>query len=166
MASRKTSRHNNLSGRDLKIFELHIRGMKNTEIADLMGVTTVTVSNCLNIEPIKEAREEVFQNTIARLSNGTVTESATTMARVYAPRAMQMQMQIAERSRSDAVRLKAITDILDRSLGKPTQRVVIDQMDNILDRMSESELETYHKDGTLPAWAEDLNAAGRESVLH
>lgn len=164
MSARNYSRKNNLSGRDLKVFELHMRGFKNREIAVLLNLAEQNVSNCLNIEPIKEARAQVFENTIARLSSGVVTESAMTIARVNAPRMMQLQVQIAESGRSEAVRLQAINNILDRSLGKPMQRVVIDKMDEILENMSDSEIETYSKDGILPARFEEMNARGGGTV--
>ena len=149
-SGRRRSVKNNLSGRDLKVFELHMRGLTNNAIADILNISTQNVSNCLNMPPMLEAREQVFANTIARASSGIATESAITIARANAPRMMQLQVQIAERSKSDAVRLKAINDILDRSLGKPMQRMVVDNMDGILEKMSEVQLETYYKDGILP----------------
>lgn len=164
---RRNTVNPNLSGRDLQIFQLHCMGWQNNEIAAHLGVTPSTIVNCLNCEPVKAAIEQVWQNSITQLSNGPTRESAVTMARAVSPRMMQLAINIAESGKSEAVRLQAITGILDRSLGKATQRVVVDRMDEILDRMSAAELEIFHKDGTLPAWAEGLNASGEsESTLH
>jgi len=158
--SRQTSVKNNLSGRDLKVFELHMRGMKNNDIAAVLGITPVTVSNCLNIAPILEARKQVFDNTITRLSSGVAVESAITIAKANAPRMMQLQVYLAEHAKSDAVKLQAISGILDRSLGKPMQRVVVDQMDNLIESMNNEELEQYQKDGTLPEWTDHDSGSG------
>ena len=137
-------------------------------IAGHLGICTQTVSNCLNTDEVRTAVNEVWKNTVSRLSSGPVSESATTMARAAAPRMMQLAIQLAESAKSEAVRLQGISMILDRSHGKPTQRVVVDKMDEILEKMSPAELEAFHKDGTMPAWAEDLNALERESgtALH
>lgn len=40
----------------------------------------------------------------------------------YAPRAMALLMQIAEEARDPKTKILAITALLDRGLGKPTQR--------------------------------------------
>lgn len=161
---RRASIKNNLSGRDLKVFELHMRGLRNKEISDILGITEQCVSNALNIEPIKEAREQVFANTVARLSSGAAVESAITIAKANAPRLMQMQIYIAENSKSDAHKLSAIRDVLDRSLGKPTQRLVVDRMDEMLEKMTDPELEAYHKDGTMPERLSYDSEAASDSI--
>ena len=153
---------NNLRGQDLKVFELHMRGLKNLEIAELLQIVPQTVGNILAKPDLIAAREEVFRNSISRLSSGAAVESAITLARAHAPAMMRLQIQIAQTAKNDATKLKAINDILDRSLGKPTQRVVVDQMDSILDNMNDEELTAFHKDGTLPDWA--ANDSGSDTV--
>lgn len=153
---------NNLSGRDLRIFNLHMRGLKNIEIADLLGITKETVSNCLAMESIKEAKQDVLAKSIEFLSSDESTESAVTIARANSARLMRRQVQIAESSKSEAVALRAIHDILDRSLGKPTQRVVVDKMEEIMDSLSAEQLEHYGKTGELPENLE-IDASRTES---
>lgn len=163
MSRKNLTQRTDLKGQDLAIFNLHMRGAKNKEIASILGITEQTVSACLQMDVMKEAKEEVLEESIKYLSSGVAAESAMTIARANAPRLMAMQVQLAMTARSDAIKLRAINDVLDRGMGKPTQRIINDNMDDILDAMSETELEQYMKTKEIP---ERLKNAPGSGTVH
>lgn len=64
--------------RSHEIINLAVRGMKNVEIAEFMGVTPVTVSNILNSElgmrkmsELRQARDEEVKKDVARIRHLT-----------------------------------------------------------------------------------------------
>jgi len=153
-----------LKGLHLRIFSLHMRGIKNLDIATELGISVQTVSLTLNDPFFLQAKQDVTENTIRNLASGSaVVErfSPLTIAKAVAPRMMQLNMQIAESAKvSPNTRLRAIHDILDRACGKATQRLVVDDMDSILDRCTDEELEHYSKTGELPDWTSNVSGQG------
>lgn len=149
-----------MSGLHLRIFRLHMAGAKNKQIAAELGCSEQTVSNVLNEDFFRQAKQDVVENTIRNLASGSAQIdkfSPLTIAKAVAPRMMQLNMAIAESPKVPPnTRLRAIHDILDRACGKATQRVVVDDMDSILERCTDQELEVYSKTGQLPEWADNV----------
>jgi len=151
-----------IKGQHLRIFALHVQGKKNKEIAAELGCSEQTVSNVLNDDFFKQARVDVVENTIRNLAAGTEAVSnqfsPMTIAKAVAPRMMQIAIAIAESPKvPPATRLRATDSVLDRVLGKATQRVVVDAMDSILEKCSDQEIEVYIKTGQLPEWANSVS---------
>jgi orotate phosphoribosyltransferase-like protein len=150
-----------LSGLHLRIFALHMKGATNKQIALELGCSEQTVSNVLNTDFFKQAKQDVVENTIRNLAAGTENAASNfspmAIAKAVAPRMMQIAIAIAESPTvPPATRLRATDTVLDRVLGKATQRVVVDALDSILERCSDSEIETYIKTNQLPEWASNV----------
>jgi DNA-binding CsgD family transcriptional regulator len=145
-----------LSGRDLQIFAMHMQGVSNLEIASALSISPQTVSNTINSEFFVSEKRRVYSQTIDKITeNAAGTFSPLTIAKANASRMMQLNVEIAETAKDPRVKLQAVHDILDRVLGKPKQRIAIeDEADRLLEKMSESELAAYAATGALPSWAE------------
>lgn len=150
-----------MHGMHLRIFRLHMAGWKNKQVATELNCTEQTVSNILNEPFFRQAKQDVIENTIRNLASGSITTdkfSPITIAKALAPRMMQLNVAIAENSKvSPNTRLRAIHDVLDRACGKATQRVVVDDLDSMLERCTDEELEVYSKTGQLPEWTSNVS---------
>lgn len=151
-----------VSGRDLQIFALHMLGKSNIEIAATLGITTQTVSNTINTDYFKAEKSKVFAETIKGISSGAY--SPLTIAKANAAKMMSLNVQIAETGKSESNRLNAIHDILDRACGKATQRLIVDDVDSIIERMSNEELALYAEKGEMPEWAK--NGFENDATVH
>lgn len=132
-------------------------GKTNLEIASLLSITPQTVSNTINTQYFQDAKAKVFNDTITEITKNTSGAfSPLTIAKAAAGRLMARNIALAETAKSEQVQAQCIRDVLDRVIGKPTQRIAVEDLtDSIIDRMSEEELEAYCKDGTTPQWAKD-----------
>ena len=157
-----------LKGRDLQIFSLHMLGKTNLEIAALVGVTAQTVSNTINTPYFQEAKRRVFDETINEITkNASGAFSPLTIAKAAAGRLMARNIALAENAKSEQVQAACIKDVLDRVIGKPTQRIAVEDLtDSIIDRMSDEEMEAYCKDGIIPAWAKDAGLSNGPDTVH
>lgn len=149
-----------ISGRDMQIFGLHMIGKSNIEISVILGITIQTVSNTINTDYFRAQKAKVFAETIKGISNGEY--SPLTIAKANASRMMALNVQIAETGKAEVNRLRAIHDILDRACGKATQRIVVDDVDSIIERMSNEELALYAEKGEMPEWAK----SGNDATVH
>jgi hypothetical protein len=62
------------------------------------------------------------------------------LARAHAPQAIKELARLAVKAKSEAARVAAIRELLDRGYGKPTQFLAADNDDFIRDNKSEEEL--------------------------
>lgn len=147
-----------LKGRDLQIFSLHMLGKSNLEIAKDLDIHPQTVANTMQTAYFRDAKQKVFADTMDAITKNTAGAfSPLTLAKAAAGRAMQIQVGLMENSKNETIKLNAVHDILDRVMGRPTQKITVeDEVDSIIEKMNDIEMEAYITKGEIPQWAADL----------
>lgn len=146
---------------------MHMQGISNTEVASIIGCTPQTVSNTIRSPYFQEAKQKVFSDTVDEITQNIGGRfSPLSIAKANAAQAMQINVEMMLHSKREESRLRACHDILDRVMGKPTQRIAIEDLeDSILERMSESETELYVTQGVVPDWARDAGLSGKSATI-
>lgn len=140
-----------LNGMDLQIFSRFIQGkVTQRQIAQDLGISEVTVSSVVNSERFRLAQADVIDYTEKTLANSINAQAAISLAKGAAPRLMAANIYIAEHGRTEAIKLKAIHDILDRAVGRSTQKIVHSEEDAFLDDLSEAETLKFAETGEVP----------------
>lgn len=137
-------------------------GRSNLEIAAILGISAQTVSNTINTDYFRAQKASAFAETVKGITSGEY--SPLTIAKANAAKMMALNVQIAESGKAESNRLRAIHDILDRACGKATQRVIVDDVDSIIERMSNEELALYAEKGEMPEWAK--NGLDQSATVH
>ena len=120
---------------------LKAQGKSNNEIADLTGYSVAWVSQIMRqpwaqeriLQILKEAGSDVIGSLLASTAEDSIFQI----------------VKLRDTSEDDAVKLRASQDLLDRYLGKPTQRV-------------ESNAQVTHFNGDVEKLEKDLADTERE----
>ena len=138
-----------IKGRDMEILYKHACGMKNREIAELLGVSEQTVSNTINSTWAKNELALLHARTLDSIANGSYSPLA--YARAFANEAIAIQVALMRSPNVKAnVRARIADSILDRGGYKPAQRIETLDLTDVFDKMTPEELDEYATSGNLP----------------
>lgn len=138
-----------IKGRDMEILYKHACGLKNKDIAAILGISEQTVSTTINSDWAKNELALLHARTLDKIANGTYSPIA--YARAFANEAIAIQVSLMRSPAVKAnVRARIADSILDRAGYRPAQRVESIDLNEVFEKMSPEELDEYATTGNLP----------------
>lgn len=144
-----------LKGIHFKIVRMHVAGMRNTEIADQLGITSATVTNCLNSD-LGRQQVAIIQAT----QTGTFMETQTHLEELAPVAVITLGNVLLDSGAKHADKIRAADSILDRTGFKTPDRSVHTHL--TLDDLED--IKKKARSNNILAEAEDIEVEEVEAI--